>query len=287
MKGRTARSNIPNMYELVHVNDGNPLPQECRMQKLLECHIFSIIPTAMNGSGRGWHTWPFFLFGAYDRTGASGENVSPQTTGLQKVQEWPGVSVGKLHLFTFYFAERADCRYSKSCLQNVSRKYSKIWLRRNSIKAYLTPKVDSTLKLSNYYSYVTTQSTLAFRTNVHMLTSFFIDWRWNLVCVFYESLSSRWRMVFFFLSFFPPYSLILLLPKHPPPKINMKLSGKKYKKAFVNGWVGAHKTRVPNFRVLHLQKNGVNFGIWPNFGAICLETVCRTTYLVPYGKSDR
>ena len=31
------------------LNDGNSLPHECRLLYLLECHIFSITLTAMNG----------------------------------------------------------------------------------------------------------------------------------------------------------------------------------------------------------------------------------------------
>ena len=38
-------------------------------------------------------------------TGASGENVSPRTTGLSKYQQWSGVSVGKLHFSLFLLKE--------------------------------------------------------------------------------------------------------------------------------------------------------------------------------------
>ena len=41
-------------------------------------------------------------------------------------------------------------RCPKACLHKVYRKYSKNWLRETNIKSYLTPKIDSTLKSSNY-----------------------------------------------------------------------------------------------------------------------------------------
>ena len=48
-------------------------------------------------------------------SGASGEHVSPPITGLQKYRwRWPGVSVKKKRVFSF-FSERADCRCSKAC----------------------------------------------------------------------------------------------------------------------------------------------------------------------------
>ena len=90
---------------------GNSLPHECRLHHLLECHMFSIILTAMN-SGSGWHGQ---FFCSAPRTGASGENVPLPTTGLQKGQWWSGISVGNIILFSF-FSERANFRYSKAYL---------------------------------------------------------------------------------------------------------------------------------------------------------------------------
>ena len=51
---------------------------------------------------------------------------------------------------THYFSGRAASRCSKACLYKVSRKYSKSWLRRTNIKSNLTPKIEDTLKPSNY-----------------------------------------------------------------------------------------------------------------------------------------
>ena len=65
-------------------NDGNSLPNECRLPYLLESHMFSITVTAMNsGTVQEGDMTSFFCSEA--RTGAmynSGENVSPPTTGL-------------------------------------------------------------------------------------------------------------------------------------------------------------------------------------------------------------
>ena len=61
--------------------------------------VFSIIMTAIN-SGLGCHS-QFCCSGS--TIGASGENVSPPTTDLQKGQKWSGVSVGKHQFFPFFF----------------------------------------------------------------------------------------------------------------------------------------------------------------------------------------
>ena len=83
------------------LKDGNSLAHECRLDCLFDCHIFSVRLTAVN-SARGWHGQ---VFCSGPRTGASGENVSPPTTGLRKRQEWSGVSVGKQHLSFFFLNE--------------------------------------------------------------------------------------------------------------------------------------------------------------------------------------
>ena len=64
------------------------------------------------------------------------------------------------------------------------------------------------------------------------------------------------------------------------PNIQQRKKKKKHlaqKKAFVNGWLGAHRIRVPNFRI-YLQKTAWPLldGCWTNkFGAICLnQPVC-------------
>ena len=70
-------------------------------------------------------TWPLYFTGP--RIGASGENVSPPSTGHQKGQKWSGVAVG-IQFFHRFFSERGDCMYSKACcVYKVSRKHSKIW----------------------------------------------------------------------------------------------------------------------------------------------------------------
>ena len=88
--------------------------------------VFSIILTAMN-SGRGWRS-QFFRSGP--TTGASGEKrvlndhrPSKRSTMVRRFRR---------KIF-FIFSERADSRYTKARLQQVSRKYSKIWYQVNFI----------------------------------------------------------------------------------------------------------------------------------------------------------
>ena len=93
------------------------------------------------------HIW---YYGRVSRSGpfvASGENVPPQTAILQNYRWWQGVSARKLVFFNIP-SEWADGGYSNARLQNGSRKYSKIGLRRVNIKWYLSPKVYPILKLS-------------------------------------------------------------------------------------------------------------------------------------------
>ena len=93
--------NVTRWYHF-KLNDGNYLPHEYRLHCLLECHMFRVMLTAMT-SGRGRHG-QFFCSGP--RAGASAENVSPPTTGLQNGQQWSGVFVGKQYFF-HSFSERA------------------------------------------------------------------------------------------------------------------------------------------------------------------------------------
>ena len=110
------------IYELVHVKRRKLSPPRMPLApstRLPPTKVFSIIMTAIN-SGLGCHS-QFCCSGS--TIGASGENVSPPTTDLQKGQKWSGVSVGKHQFFPFFFCERADCRYSKARLHKVSRKH--------------------------------------------------------------------------------------------------------------------------------------------------------------------
>ena len=71
------------------------MSHECRLQFLLECHIFGIIQA---GSGQKDGVASFFSRGS--RAGASSENVSRPTTGLHEGQQ-SGVSVGTKLAFMF------------------------------------------------------------------------------------------------------------------------------------------------------------------------------------------
>ena len=93
-----------NDYELVQVKWRKLSPPRVphATDSVLECHIFCIILTAMN-SGRGWRG---HVFCSGPRTGASGENVPPPTTGLQNGQQRSSVSVGRKVWFSrFYLNE--------------------------------------------------------------------------------------------------------------------------------------------------------------------------------------
>ena len=91
------------------LKDGNDLPHEYRLHYLLECHIFTVVCWPLWTVEEGGMT-SFFVQDLLCRTGASGENVSPPTTALQKGKKWSGVSVGNNLLF---LPERVDCRYWK------------------------------------------------------------------------------------------------------------------------------------------------------------------------------
>ena len=53
-----------------------------------------------------------FFFRSGLKTGATGENMSPPTTGFQNGQQWSGVSVRKHHVLSF-LSERDDCMHSR------------------------------------------------------------------------------------------------------------------------------------------------------------------------------
>ena len=52
------------------------------------------------------------------RIGASGENVSPPTTGHQKGQKWSGVSVRKI-FFSHFFLNEATAGSPRHVFENV------------------------------------------------------------------------------------------------------------------------------------------------------------------------
>ena len=57
-------------------------------------------------------------------------------------------------------------------------------------------------------------------------------------------------------------------------KTKMRISGEKNTQTFVNGWVGAHRTRVPIFRVYpRSPKTGVNIGCRTHLGRY-VELAC-------------
>ena len=98
----------------------------------------------MNG-GRGWHSQKF-LYGP--RTGASAENTSQSQTFKEVHNRWTS-SVGRKKNDPF-FSGPAASRCPKACLYKVSCKKSKNWLLRTNIESNLTPKIENTLKPSNY-----------------------------------------------------------------------------------------------------------------------------------------
>ena len=123
---RTCQYATRSTCSLLHVRAGSSETTEIISPRMplhyvLECHIFSITLTAMN-RGRGWHGQ---CFCSGPRTGDSGENVSPPTTGLQKGQYWSGVSVGKHHFFLFFFMNEPIAstvgHAFKKCRGNVRR----------------------------------------------------------------------------------------------------------------------------------------------------------------------
>ena len=73
-----------------------------------------------------------------------------------------------------------------------------------------------------------------------------------------------------FLFFFRP-KFRSLKPKNT--KTEKKCLAKKEKKTFVNGWVGANRTRVPKFRVYISKKRRQRRMLNKNWGGM-LETVC-------------
>ena len=72
-----------------------------------------------------------------------------QSQAFKEVNDSQAFTVGRKKM-THFFSGRAASRCSKACLYKVSRKHSKNWLRRTSIKSNLTPEIECTLKLSNY-----------------------------------------------------------------------------------------------------------------------------------------
>ena len=139
--------------------------------------------------------------------------------------------------------------------KTVSRKHSKIWLRRANIKPYVTPKVDCILKLSTYYRTTRYANFKCFRTTVQMSTSFY-----GKILKFSTRVLWAPPQPLTFFSFAGNFGS----PKTQisPPKKTKNIpgiSGENESKPFVNGWVGAHRTRAPIFKVIS-PKNGVDIG---------------------------
>ena len=105
-------------------------------------------------------------------TGASGESVSPPTTGLEKSHQWPGVSVGNQHPPPHSFLNEATAGTPR----HVCRKFH-VNIRRSDCVGSISnhvqrPKSIPCWKLSRC---VTTQSTRVFRTIVRKFTPFLGD----------------------------------------------------------------------------------------------------------------
>ena len=91
-------------------------------------------------------TWPFCFTGL--RIGASGESVSPPTTGRQKGQKRSGVSVGKYVLPTFLLNE-ATVGTPRHVCTTFNASVRRFDLPVLKIEWNITQKLDPTLKLSN------------------------------------------------------------------------------------------------------------------------------------------
>ena len=144
------------------INDGSSLPHKCRLHHLFECYEY--MPDTRYFLSY-WSSWTveegdMVTFFSGPRIGASGENVSPPTTGHRKGQNWSGVSVGK-KLFSFFFLKEATAG-TPSC--NVSRKHSNIW------PADVQHQVEHNAKTlpftKSMWIQITTQNTRVFGTNV-------------------------------------------------------------------------------------------------------------------------
>ena len=106
--------------------------------------------------------------------GASGENVSRPTTGFQKGPRQSGVLVG-LNLFVVVlFSERARVHDSTAACPLLRMSVKRFGLiiedltaRRANMKSYLTPKVDTILKLGNYKATAQITCFLHERPNLH------------------------------------------------------------------------------------------------------------------------
>ena len=132
-----------------------------------------------------------------------------------------------------------------------------------NIKSYLMPKVESTLKLSNYY--VTTQNYICFPHKIPNAHAVFLEILvligpeiWHNCFVSPCPAVRCWRMGY---SIFSSEVLDLLRPKYPP-RIQLQ---NVWRKKNVNAWVYHAK-----FRGLS-PKNGVNIACWTDFGAIFLN----------------
>ena len=96
--------------------------------------------------------------------------------------------------------------------------------------------------ITTWYLVRHTQMPHVFLAKVQMFTPFFGDRSWNLARVFYEPLTSGWRMFFFF----SPEILDRPRPKLPPKNtkqniwypINKRKKTKREKKTFVNERLG-------------------------------------------------
>ena len=133
-------------------------------------------------SGRGWHS--HFFVCSRPKTGVSGETF-PHRPVLERVRKWSGVSVGKQLFVSIFFSQRVDCRYPKARLQNVWRKYWKIWLRRANIESHLSPKVDPILKLSNLGNYANFACFPHKSPNVHAVFKRWTLQFWNTYSILY------------------------------------------------------------------------------------------------------
>ena len=153
-------------------------------------------------SGRGWHS-QFFCLGPIIGLALAPKMCPDQSQAFKEFNTSKAFAVGRKKLPRFV-SGRAASRCSKACLYEVSRNYSKNWLRRTNIKPNLTSTIDYTLKPSNYDAMMPSRDLRTLPHKVQMSTPFLRNRSWNFAHVFNVPMPSLTNAFVFFLVFFSP-----------------------------------------------------------------------------------